>query len=85
MEVAGIRADLDAPVSVLGVVPVGDAREAHERGAAVLCGGKPVSAVAAFTEADLTRVWAKYRNRLWGTDFMGPDEFRMAVRELLGR
>jgi hypothetical protein len=41
--------------------------------------------VASPTEADLTRVWTKYKNRLWGTDFMGPDEFRMAVRELLGR
>ena len=37
------------------------------------------------SEGELTRVWTKYRNRLWGTDFMGPDEFRMAVKELLGR
>lgn len=35
------------------------------------------------SESELARVWAKYKNRLWGTDFMGPDEFRMAVKELL--
>ena len=35
------------------------------------------------SESELTRVWTKYKNRLWGTDFMGPDEFRMAVNELL--
>ena len=35
------------------------------------------------SESELARVWSKYRHRLWGTDFMGYEDFRYAVRELL--
>lgn len=86
MEVTGIRSDLDAPVSVLGVVPDGDAGKTHVGCAALLRGGEPVSAVAApqkaaVSDCDIHNAFMKYRYGY--TPFIDRDSFMLAVKELL--
>jgi hypothetical protein len=82
MEVSGVRPDLDGPISVLGTVSMGDTRQTYDGGADVLRLGECVPLVASPSEADIARVWTKYRQHAWGLDLMHFYDFHSAVREL---